>query len=140
MVKQNLHAIHKLIRRAREVPVDKQPEKIAIEQFPTRLNENTESDDIHDWSKESNVDDSTFSPVKVTVKKSSNVSNTFSRDADLSGSKTDIRLQIEENFRDPFCPRTIPYELYLTRNKPVIDIVNQEETIIEYAIKITYFK
>jgi len=129
LVKQNLHALHKLIRRAREIPVEKQPEKIEIEKLQIQNVESFETENIHDWSKES--EDSEFIPVKVAVRKSSSISTSFCRNSDKTGSKSNLRVQIEENFRDPFCPRTIPYELYLSNNKPVIDIVNQEENIIE---------
>lgn len=132
LVKQSLHTLHKLIRRAREVPVEKIAiEKIEIEQFSGALDQH-DIDEIHDWSKESNTDENdTSGRLKVQLKIGSTFASTVCDKSDPKGSKNNIRLQVEENFQDPFCPQTIPYELYLSQKKPVIDLVNQEERLIQ---------
>ena len=127
IVKANLQALHKLIKRAREVPVEKMPEKIEVNKTaPVFQEENLE---IHDWSKEGAKDDNQ-NLISVTTRKSSSLGQILNFSEDKNGKKMQTKILVEKSFRDPFNPRTIPYQLYLGKTK-VDQILNEEESLIK---------
>ena len=133
-MKQNLHSLHKLIRRAREIPIEKPSENAKISPLNNSAvidHSHGEADinDLHDWSHDSQPDE--FTAVKFSVRKASKFSDSMCDSKDIISSQREIQLQVENKFKDPFCPRTIPYDLYLLRNKAIKEIVDEKETIIQ---------
>ena len=127
IVKANLQALHKLIKRAREVPVEKMPEKIEVNKSaPVFQEENLE---IHDWSKETSKDENE-NHLPVTTRKNSTLGHILNFSGDKTGMKMQTKIAVEKSFRDPFNPRTIPYKFYLGKTK-VDQILQEEESLIK---------
>ena len=128
-MKQNLQAIHKLIRRAREIPVEKVAERIEIQ--PARGREHFDEDDIHDWSKQETNEEEVESNEKIQRRASSRLSAILAANLDETNEKTERRKAVERKFNDPFNTRTIPYELYLSRNTQAAHIIAEEQPLIQ---------
>ena len=129
LVKQNLQAIHKLIRRAREIPVEKVAERIEIQ--PARGREHFDEDDVHDWSKQEAAEEAVESMEKVQRRAVSRLSAILAANLDETEEKTERRKAVESKFNDPFNARTIPYELYLTSNTQAAHIIAEEQPLIQ---------
>ena len=140
IVKQNLHLIHKLIKRARETPLQENddPAELPIKNMlvinsllkaltrnSSFIQENDEDElhDIKDESTESGIEEDIL-PIKV--KTSSAMSAVFNFSNDPPPSKKAISKEVNDTFADPLNEQSIPYQLYLRPQK--VETIDAEET------------
>lgn len=135
LVKQNLHGIHKLVKRARETPlvIDEEPAELSTK--PYFLQETDDNDRLHDWSKEGN-DESGIEEdlLEVKVNLISPMSSIFNFSSDPKPSKELISKEVNESFADPLNEQSIPYQLYLRPSK--VDMSNEPERPVEKFWKV----
>jgi len=131
LVKQNLQALHKLIKRARDTPIkqnDPQHELSHQADESRPVSETVVAEGLHDWSKvavSSKMDQET--EKKVKVKKTSPFMRAMNGQGHV-GEMVERKREVETCFQDPFNQSAIPYQHYLP-SKRDIDSVQQETTI-----------
>ncbi|CBY37160.1 unnamed protein product, partial [Oikopleura dioica] len=124
IVKQHLHLLHKLIKRARETPLvaDEDPAELSLNNIFIQENEEDELHDIKEESGESGIEEDI---VPIKVRTSSAMSAVFNFSNDQPPSKKQISKEVNDTFADPLNEHSIPYQLYLRPQK--VEAIDSEE-------------
>ena len=131
-MKQNLQALHKLIKRARETPIKQSDQQLneLSRQESQPISETAPVEGLHDWSKVamgSKMEQE--KETKVKLKKTSPFERAMKGQGHVGEMAARMR-EVEKCFLDPFNQSTIPYQHYLPPRRDIDSVSKQQETTI----------